>query len=141
MPDDLWDRLHGSVQYLDALTAQGRLAPPTPSSEPSAPLDVPWWDPGSDASVDPEHDAVTIAGGPVRRGTRVVLRPGARQADVHDLFLAGRTATVAAVLHDVDGHEHLAVTVDDDPGADLKLAHGRYLYFAPDEVEPLVASS
>jgi hypothetical protein len=40
------------------------------------------------------------------------------------------------VLHDVDGKEHLAVTVDDDPGADLKLAHGRYLYFAPDEVEP-----
>ena len=135
MPDELWDRLHGSVQYLDAMT---RLAPPP---EPSAPLDVPWWDPGSDASVDPEHDAVTIAGVLVRRGTRVVLRPGARQADVHDLFLAGHTATVAAVLHDVDGNEHLAVTVDDDPGADLKLAHGRYLYFAPDEVEPLVASS
>ena len=103
----------------------------------------PWTSRGgtraSDASVDPEHDAVTIAGVPVRRGTRVVLRPGARQADVHDLFLAGHTATVAAVLHDVDGNEHLAVTVDDDPGADLKLAHGRYLYFAPDEVEPLVA--
>ena len=60
-----------------------------------------------------------------------------RRADAHDLFLAGRAATVAAVLHDVDGHQHLAVTVDDDPGADLKLAHGRFLYFAPDEVEPL----
>ena len=135
MPDELWDRLHGSVQYLDAMT---RLAPPP---EPAAPLDVPWWDPGADASVDPEHDAVTIAGVPVRRGTRVVLRPGTRQADAYDLFLAGHTATVAAVLHDVDGKEHLAVTVDDDPGADLKLSHGRYLYFAPDEVEPLVPSS
>ena len=41
------------------------------------------------------------------------------------------------MLQDVDGHQHLAVTVDDDPGADLKLAHGRFLYFAPDEVEPL----
>jgi hypothetical protein len=138
MPDELWDRLHGTVSYLDTMTAAGPLAPPP---EPAAPLDVPWWDPGADASVDPEHDAVTIAGVPVRRGTRVVLRPGARQADVHDLFLAGHTATVAAVLHDVDGNDHLAVTVDDDPGADLKLAHGRYLYFAPDEVEPLVASS
>jgi hypothetical protein len=133
MPDELWDRLHGTVSYLDSMTATGPLAPPP---ETGAALDVPWWDPGSDGSVDPEHDAVTIAGVPVRRGTRVVLRPGARQADVHDLFLAGHTATVAAVLHDVDGKDHLAVTVDDDPGADLKLAHGRYLYFAPDEVEP-----
>ena len=41
------------------------------------------------------------------------------------------------MLHDVDAGSHLAVTVDDDPGADLKEAHGRYLYFAPDEVEPL----
>ena len=44
---------------------------------------------------------------------------------------------MAAVLHDVDEGVHLAVTVDDDPGADLKASHGRYLYFAPDEVEPL----
>ena len=102
---------------------------------------MPWWDPGSDASVDPENDTVRIGDVDVRRGTRVVLRPGVRRADAYDLFLAGRTATVAAVLHDVDGDEHLAVTVDDDPGADLKAAHGRYLYFAPDEVEPLVASS
>ena len=63
--------------------------------------------------------------------------PAKRRADAYDLFLAGREATVAAVLHDVDAGRHLAVTVDDDPGADLKAAHGRYLYFAPDEVEPL----
>ena len=67
----------------------------------------------------------------------MILRPGVRRADAYDLFLAGHTATVAAVLHDVDGKEHLAVTVDEDPGAELKTAHGRYLYFAPDEVEPL----
>jgi hypothetical protein len=29
------------------------------------------------------------------------------------------------------------VTVDDDPGSDLKESHGRYLYFSPDEVEPI----
>jgi hypothetical protein len=87
--------------------------------------------------VDPDNDAVVIAGREVRRGTRVVLRPGVRRADAYDLFLAGRTATVAAVLHDVDGNQHLAVSVDDDPGSDLKSAHGRFLYFAPDEVEPL----
>jgi hypothetical protein len=134
MPPELWERLHGTVRYLDAMTALA--PPPTPD-----PLDVPWWDPGSDASVDPEHDSLRIGDTDVRRGTRVILRPGVRSADAYDLFLAGRTATVAAVLHDVDGRRHLAVTVDEDPGADLKSAHGRYLYFAPDEVEPLTGAS
>ncbi len=129
MPPELWDRLHGTVRYLDAMT--------TNVPEASASPAVPWWDPGSDASVDPGTDAVRIGSVDVRRGSRVLLRPGSRRADAHDLFLAGRAATVAAVLQDVDGHPHLAVTVDDDPGADLKLAHGRFLYFAPDEVEPL----
>lgn len=128
MPNELWERLHGTVRYLDALAP-----PPVPA--PS--LDVPWWDPGADGGFEPESDTVLVGGVEVSRGTRVLLRPGARRADAHDLFLAGRTATVAAVLHDVDGNQHLAVTLDDDPGGDLKLAHGRYLYFAPDEVEPL----
>jgi hypothetical protein len=49
---------------------------------------------------------------------------------------------VAAVLCNVDDEWHLAVTPDDDPeAAELMLAHGRYLYFAPDEVEPLGAGS
>jgi hypothetical protein len=136
MPPDLWDRLHGTVRYVDAMTTS--LAPPSRPAEPHGALEVPWWDPGADASVDPDHDTVDIGGVPVRRGSRVILRPGTRRADAYDLFLAGREATVAAVLHDVDGHEHLAVSVDEDPGADLKAAHGRYLYFAPDEVDPLI---
>ncbi|HET7691387.1 MAG TPA: hypothetical protein VFK41_13465 [Nocardioidaceae bacterium] len=131
MPDELWDRLHGTVRYLDAMAP---LAPP-PESAPR--LDVPWWDPGADGAYEPESDAIRIGDVEVSRGSHVLLRPGARRADAHDLFLSGRHATVAAVLHDVDGSQHLAVTLDDDPGADLKLAHGRYLYFAPDEVEPL----
>ena len=144
MPDDLWQRLHGTVRYLDSMTAAAvpRTVTDEPfetprSSAPQEPPDVPWWDPGSDASVDPEHDAVVVDDVEVRRGSRVILRPGVRRADAYDLFLSGRTATVAAVLFDVDQGEHLAVTVEDDPGSDLKATHGRYLYFAPDEVEPL----
>ena len=64
------------------------------------------------------------------------LRPGKR-ADAHDMFLAGRTGVVQAVLLDVDDQWHLAVTVEDDPSADLYAAHGRYRYFGVDEVEPL----
>jgi len=40
------------------------------------------------------------------------------------------------VFLDVDGNRHLAVTLDQDPAADLQRWHGRYLYFSPDEVEP-----
>ena len=98
---------------------------------------MPWWDPGSDTSVSPETDHILIAGVRVARGSRVLMRPGARRADAQDLFLTGRSALVEAVLHDVDGNVHLAVTPEDDPAADLQRSHGRFLYFAPDEVEPL----
>jgi hypothetical protein len=97
---------------------------------------VPWWDPGSDASVSPGTDAVVVAGHRVARGSRVTLRPGSRRADAQDMFLAGRVAIVEAVLFDVDDTAYLAVSLADDPGADLRAAHGRFLYFAPDEVEP-----
>jgi hypothetical protein len=53
------------------------------------------------------------------------------------MFLTNRTAEVQAVLQDVDDQWHLAVTIEDDPAADLQAAHGRYRYFATDEVEPL----
>jgi hypothetical protein len=98
---------------------------------------VPWWDPDAEAAVSPDTDAVTIGGLPVRRGSRVRLRPGARRADAQDMFLAGRIAEVQAVLLDVDDNPYLAVSLADDPDADLRAAHGRFLYFATDEVEAL----
>jgi len=100
---------------------------------------VPWWDPGSDTSVSPETDHILIQGVRVARGSRVRMRPGSRRADAQDLFLTGRSAQVEAVLHDVDGGVHLALTPEDDPAADLQRNHGRFLYFAPDEVEPMEA--
>jgi hypothetical protein len=99
--------------------------------------EVPWWDPASDASVDPETDTVMVGGTRLAKGSQVRLRPGARRSDAQDMFLAGRTAEVAAVLLDVDDNPYLAVILRDDPAADLALAHGRYLYFSPDEVEPV----
>jgi hypothetical protein len=87
--------------------------------------------------VSPETDHVIIDGVRVARGSRVTMRPGSRRADAQDLFLAGRTAVVEAVLHDVDGLVHVAVTPEHDPAADLQRSHGRFLYFAPDEIEPI----
>ncbi len=105
--------------------------------EPAAPeKETAWWDPGVDGSVDPDVDAVRIAGVDVRKGTSVRLHPG-RRADAHDMFLAGLTATVAAVFRDVDGNDHVAVTLDDDPAAEVFQWQKRYLYFAPEEIEPV----
>lgn len=80
---------------------------------------------------------MVIGGVPVARNSRVIMQPGSRRADAQDLFLTGRQAIVEAVLFDVDGQVHLAVTPADDPAADLHRTHGRFLYFAPDEVIPL----
>jgi hypothetical protein len=113
---------------------------------PQAGPDVPWWDPEADASVSPDTDSVLIGGQLVARGSLVRLRPGgpathggpgARRADAQDMFLAGRIAEVQAVLTDVEDRPYLAVSLTDDPDADLRVAHGRFLYFMPDEVEAL----
>ncbi|MGH3980191.1 MAG: hypothetical protein ACRDRZ_14500 [Pseudonocardiaceae bacterium] len=133
MPPEMLERLHGAVRYLEGATGRSEPDPIETITTPG----VPWWDPGADASVSPETDSVVVAGVAVAKGSQVRLMPGLRRADAQDMFLAGRTATVAAVFLDVDGDQHVAVTLDDDPGADLALEHGRYRYFAPDEIEPL----
>jgi len=127
MPAELLERLHGAVRYLRGV--EGKPV----EDEPEL---VPWWDPGADRTVSPETDGVVVAGVTVAKGSRMRLRPGQRRADAQDMFLAGRLATVEAVFLDVDGNRHLAVTLDEDPAADLQRWHGRFLYFSPDEVEP-----
>jgi hypothetical protein len=107
-----------------------------PGLIPEIPDGVEWWDPLADNAVRPDIDAVLVNGVRVSRGSRVRLRPG-RRADAQDLFFAGKTARVTSVHEDVDGNQHVGVVVDDDPAADLHDWYGRYLYFAPDEVEPL----
>ncbi|HEX3613538.1 MAG TPA: hypothetical protein VHU88_17750 [Sporichthyaceae bacterium] len=151
LPADQLDRLHGALRYLRQVTGETGdgtgVAPGGPAAQEDLPTyftpDAPWWDPGADASVDPETDSVLIDGVVVARGSRVRLRPGAagRRTDAQDLFLAGRTATVECVLFDVDGKRHLGVTPDDDAElAEISRWHGRYLYFDPDEVELVIPS-
>lgn len=108
---------------------------PSDLTEPSEPSE-PWWDPATDASVDPETDTVLVDGVEVGKGSLVRLDPK-RRADAQDLFFAGQQARVTAVVNDVDGSTHVAVVLVDDPAADLHDWYGRYLYFAPDEMEPL----
>jgi hypothetical protein len=137
-------RLHGTIRSLRP--APGPQPPGDGSgtgyaerlaeSEPA----VPWWDPDADASVSPHTDTVTVGGQQVARGSRVRLRPGRRRSDAQDMFLAGRIAEVQAVLLDVDDQPYLAVSLADDPDEDIRIAHGRFLYFMTDEVEPCEAA-
>ncbi|OBK75185.1 hypothetical protein [Mycobacterium sp. 1274761.0] len=103
---------------------------------PDIPEGVDWWDPLADNAVRPDIDAVLVNGVKVSRGSRVRLHPS-RRADAQDLFFADKTAVVTSVHETVDGDQHVGVVLEDDPAADLHQWYGRYLYFAPDEVEPL----
>jgi hypothetical protein len=127
MPPEMLAKLHGALRDL---------VPP-----PDDAATLPWWDPRAEAAVQPETDTVLVGGRPIGRGARVRLRPRGHGSDAHDMFLSGREAQVHAVLHDVDGSVRLAVTVEDDPAADLHEWYGRFFHFTPDEIELLGASS
>jgi hypothetical protein len=120
-------RLHGQMRPVEPEW----LSMTTPLSDAS-----PWWDPASDESVDPWTDSVRVGGINLAKGSAVRLHPSGH-ADAQDMFLDGRFGTVAGVFGDVDGGVHLAVTLDGDPAASEFTWQGRYLYFRPDEVEPI----
>jgi hypothetical protein len=127
-PEAMLD-LHGVLRNPHAAAPNSELIPEIPEG-------VDWWDPMADNAVRPDIDAVLVNGTRVTRGSRVRLRPS-RRADAQDLFYADKIARVTSVHEDVDGDQHVGVVLEDDPAADLHDWYGRYLYFAPDEVEPL----
>ncbi len=129
MTDDQLQALHGILR-----SPRAEAAFPVLADDPL--VEPPWWDPAADSSVRPETDAVVIKGVAVARGSRVVVMPS-RRADAQDLFSAGQAARVTGVHFDVDGSTHVAVVIEADPAAELQEWYGRYLYFSPDELEPL----
>jgi hypothetical protein len=86
----------------------------------------------------PTPRSVMVDGAEITAGSVVRLRPR-QNADVFDLALAGKVATVESIEQDYDERIHLAVTVHDDPGRDLGMDRmpGHRFFFAPDEVEPI----
>ena len=137
MRPEVWERLHGTFRSIAPFDRAVPLDGAVPSEEVTA---APWWDPEADAAVDPWSDTVNIAGWAVGKGSAVRLHPTHR-ADAQDTFLEGLDATVAGVFTDVDGQTQVAVTVDDDPATSELAWQGRYLFFYPDEVEPLATGS
>jgi hypothetical protein len=94
------------------------------------------WNPEADRR---RLECVHIGPCEVRHGDHVRLRPRGG-ADILDLALAGKTATIDTIEQDYDGRVYLAVTVDDDPGKDLGSLRqpGHRFFFQPEEVEPLM---
>ncbi|WP_028936738.1 hypothetical protein [Pseudonocardia spinosispora] len=133
MPPEIFERLHGVIRSMSGPGVEPRTSDevPTYSTETGG---KPWWDPAADASVDPDTDSVLVDATPVSRGTHVRLRPSGN-ADAQDLFLDGKEALVEAVLNDIDGQVHLAVSLLDDPASEFQAAHGRFRYFGPHEVQ------
>jgi hypothetical protein len=86
----------------------------------------------------PRLERVWVRDVELRAGARVRLRPQ-RRADILDMALDGKEATVEAIEQDYEGCVYLAVTVDDDPGKDFGVQRqpGHRFFFRTDEVEPL----
>ncbi len=61
------------------------------------------------------------------------------RADIFDMALDGKIATVVSIERDFENRIHLAVIVDDDPGKDLGLTGkpGHRFFYGVDEIEPL----
>jgi hypothetical protein len=123
IPRDVFERLHGAIRQLQPAAAVPGLV------EWEALLNPPGTPP-------PQEDAVDIAGVRVTRGSRVIVRP-ARRADPIDMFMKDRVARVEGVYRDLEGSTHVAVVLADDPSGDLHAWYGRYLYYRPEELEPL----
>jgi hypothetical protein len=124
LPPAELDRLHGAIRRPAAQAGGlelGALA---------AGLEVPR----------PEEAWVDVGSARVGKRSRVRLRPH-RRADAMDMFLAGHTALVEGVYRTADDETYVAVTLDDDPAADLHSWYGRFFYFFPDEIEPLAGDA
>lgn len=128
--------MHGEMCEIDTGSSShsGSVSGPLRSSK--MPEEGSWWNNDAEQSIDPFSEVLRLGDKEVGSGTLVKLRPFAGR-DAQDLFLAGRVATVAGIFRDVDGGIHLGVTVNDDPANDLFISQGRYLFFAPEEIEIL----
>jgi hypothetical protein len=126
IPRDVFERLHGAIRQQQPADAVPGLV------EWEALLNPPGL-------PSPEDDAVEIAGVRVTRGSRVTVRP-TRRADPIDMFMRDRVARVEGIYRDLEGVTHVAVVLADDPAGELLAGYGRYLYYGPEELEPVMSS-
>ncbi|HVX11547.1 MAG TPA: hypothetical protein VHC22_10230 [Pirellulales bacterium] len=102
-------------------------------------MNDPPWEEVTDRSP---IDHVRWGGVELRPGSQVRLQPRGG-ADILDIALQGKIATIETIEQDLEDRMYVAVIVDDDPGKDWgrmrKIAHR--FFFSLDEVEPVDAGS
>ncbi|MEP6822618.1 MAG: hypothetical protein ABI946_09745 [Chthoniobacterales bacterium] len=83
-------------------------------------------------------ESAIVAGVELRAGDKVRICPKKR-ADIMDMALAGKIATIEALEEDLEQHVHFALVVDDDPGRDMGMLRqsGHRFFYSADEVEPI----
>jgi hypothetical protein len=93
------------------------------------------WTPESDRR---RLDCIHVGRAELKKGDHVRLRPRVR-ADIFDIALDGKAATIEAIEQDFDGRIYVAVTLDDDPGRDLGELRqpGHRFFFGPAEIRPI----
>ena len=137
---ELMQKLHGSLRHV-------RPIEPAATFEQSMQDDIfassslstsPW----AQLDARPRLVCLRVAGVEIQVGDQVRLRPRAR-ADIFDIALSGKVATIESIERDFEDRVHVAVTVDSDPGRDFGLDRmpGHRFFFGPDEIEPLSGSA
>jgi hypothetical protein len=96
------------------------------------------WNRLNESDEQRRLDRIAVGDGELKIGDRVRLRPLAR-ADIFDMALDGKVASIVSIELDYEDRVHLAVTVDEDPGNDFGLTGqpGHRFFFGVDEVETI----
>jgi hypothetical protein len=98
-----------------------------------------YWDPFRDR---PRLGHLRVGAVDLKPGDRVRLWP-LGPADIMDIALEGKTATIEAIEQDFEDRIYVAVTVDDDPGKDFgqQRQPGHRFFFGVEEVEPVTSGA
>lgn len=117
------------------LKSHGALRSIQPACEAEIDGSIQPWNPFEEK---PPVDSVRLFGVELRKGGRVRVWPRKR-ADILDIAMRGKAATIEAIEQDLEGEVQVAVVLDDDPGRDLGLLRqpGHRFFFSPQELEPL----
>src|SRR6516165_1757940 len=93
------------------------------------------WDPMIE---EPKRESIRVAGVEYRLGDRVRIWP-LGDADILDIALKGKAATIASIEQDIEDQVYFAVTVDEDPGRDFGTQGkpGHRFFYRAEEVELL----
>lgn len=127
-------KLHGLMKPTDP--ADGIVFPEWSEPEPGQEIDPPVRPPPPGPADTAGEEELTVEGKTIRRGGKVVLRPGT-DGDPYDRMMDGHVATVERIYLDYDGKAYFGVSIDDDPMSEVLRDTGRFLFFFANEVDPI----